>query len=112
MKYPVYPQMKDSGIEWLGKIPEHWEQIKVKYSTYVKGRIGWHGLTSDEYLDEGPYLITGTDFNEGNINWDSCHHISEERYNEDPYIQLKNNDLLITKDGTIGKTAIVHDMPG
>lgn len=104
-------KMENSGIEWIRKIPEHWDKTKIKYTSYVKGRIGWQGLRSDEFIDEGPYLVTGTDFQDGIINWDSCYHISEERYNEAPPIQLKENDLLITKDGTIGKVAIVKNKP-
>src|SRR5690625_1676966 len=104
-------KMKDSGIEWIGEIPEHWETTKIKYTTYVKGRIGWQGLRSDEFIDVGPHLVTGTDFQEGNVNWSTCYRISEERYEEAPEIQLKNEDLLITKDGTIGKTAIVKNKP-
>ncbi len=106
-----YPKYKDSGIEWLGKIPEHWTKKKIKHTTYVKGRIGWQGLKSDEFIDEGPYLITGTDFLNGKINWESCYHISKQRYDEDTYIQLRENDLLITKDGTIGKVAVVDKLP-
>lgn len=104
-------KMKDSGVEWIGEIPEHWEVTKIKYTTYVKGRIGWQGLKSDEFIDEGPFLVTGTDFLQGYVNWDTCYHISEKRYNEAPPIQLQENDLLITKDGTIGKLAIVKEMP-
>ncbi|KAF2425598.1 restriction endonuclease subunit S [Bacillus subtilis] len=104
-------KMKDTGVEWIGGIPEHWEVTKIKYTTYVKGRIGWQGLKSDEFIDEGPFLVTGTDFIQGYINWETCYHISEERYNEAPPIQLQENDLLITKDGTIGKLAIVKEMP-
>lgn len=103
--------MKDSKIEWVGKIPESWDITKIKYNTYVKGRIGWQGLKSDEFIDEGAYLVTGTDLIDGTISWDSCYHIGNERYNEAPEIQLRNGDLLITKDGTIGKVAIVKDMP-
>jgi len=104
-------KMKDSGIEWIGEVPEHWNTTKIKYTTYVKGRIGWQGLRSDEFTDVGPHLVTGTDFQDGFINWSTCHRISEERYEEAPEIQLKNNDLLVTKDGTIGKVAIVKDKP-
>ncbi|AKB67592.1 restriction endonuclease subunit S [Methanosarcina mazei] len=102
-----YPEYKDSGVEWIGEIPNEWKVRKIKHTTYVKGRIGWQGLKSDEFLDEGPFLVTGTDFINGSVNWKSCYHVNEERYNEDPYIQLKENDLLITKDGTIGKVALV-----
>lgn len=104
-------KMKDSGVEWIGEIPEHWKINKIKYNTYVKGRIGWQGLRSDEFIDEGPHLVTGTDFVNGIVNWCTCYHISEKRYNEAPAIQLNENDLLITKDGTIGKVAIVRSKP-
>lgn len=74
--------MKDSRIKWIGNIPDTWNVIKVKYNCSLKGRIGWQGLTTDEYIDEGPFLITGTDFNvnDGVINWESCVHVSEWRY--------------------------------
>lgn len=104
--------MKDSGIKWIGSIPDTWNVIKVKYNCSLKGRIGWQGLTTDEYIEEGPFLITGTDFNvnDGVINWESCVHVSEWRYDQAPEIQVHNGDLLITKDGTVGKVAIVTNM--
>ncbi len=105
-------QMKDSGIEWIGKIPEGWKNItKIKYECNLNGRIGWQGLTSSEYIDEGPFLITGVDFCNGAIDWNSCAHVSEWRYNQAPDIFIKDDDLLITKDGTVGKVAIVSNAP-
>lgn len=101
---------KDSGIEWIGEIPNEWDVNKIKYTSTLHGRIGWQGLTSEEYIDEGPYLITGTDFQNGEIDWDSCVHISEERWAQADKIQIKDGDLLITKDGTVGKTAIVTNL--
>lgn len=103
--------MKDSGIEWIGEIPEHWNIDKIKRITYVKGRIGWQGLKTSEFIETGPYLITGTDFEDGIINWNTCVHITEARYDEANYIQVQEGDLLITKDGTVGKLAIVTNMP-
>src|SRR4051794_39826898 len=102
-----YHRMKDSGIEWIGEIPEHWYINKIKYSSYVKGRIGWQGLRSEEFVDDGPYLVTGTDFEDGKVNWDRCYHVLKWRYDQDPYIQIKKGDLLVTKDGTIGKLAYI-----
>lgn len=104
-------EMKDSGIEWIGEIPSDWRVLKLKYASWLKGRIGWQGLRADEFTDDGPYLITGTDFCNGKINWDSCVHISEERYKEAPEIHIKENDMLITKDGTIGKVAVAQYCP-
>ena len=77
----------------------------------LRARIGWQGLRSDEFKTEGPYLVTGTDFHNGRVNWDDCYHVTEERYAQDKGIQLREHDLLITKDGTIGKTAVVIDCP-
>lgn len=102
--------MKPSGIAWIGDIPESWSIKRVKYLASLKGRIGWQGLTSDEYTDEGPYLITGIDFENGKVNWDNCVHISRERWEEATEIQIQNGDLLITKDGTVGKVAIVSEL--
>ena len=77
----------------------------------LRARIGWQGLRSDEFKTEGPYLVTGTDFDNGRVNWDNCYHVTLERYAQDKGIQLREHDLLITKDGTIGKTAVVTDCP-
>ncbi len=104
-------KLKDSGIEWIGKIPEEWNVIRLKNASWLKGRIGWQGLRAEEFIDEGPFLITGTDFQKGVVNWDTCVHISEQRFNQDKAIQIKENDLLITKDGTIGKLAVVKNCP-
>ena len=60
--------MKETGIIWIGKIPDFWEVWKIGHTTYVKGRIGWQGLTADEFVDEGPYCITGKDFINGKIS--------------------------------------------
>lgn len=100
-------ETKDSGVKWIGTVPADWEINKIKYIAVLKGRIGWQGLTSEEYTDEGAYLITGVDFENGNINWDSCVHVPMHRWEEARDIQIENGDLLITKDGTIGKVAIV-----
>ena len=103
--------MKDSGIEWLGDIPADWSVGRIKYNYYLKGRIGWQGLKADEFIDEGAFLVTGTDFMNGRVNWDTCYHITQERYNEAPEIHVQEKDLLITKDGTVGKVAYIDSKP-
>lgn len=103
--------MRNSGIEWIGDVPAHWEFKRLKYTSTLAGRIGWQGLTSEEYLTEGVHLVTGTDFKEGRIDWDSCVRVSEARWAEATQVQLREGDLLITKDGTVGKVAICRNMP-
>jgi len=77
----------------------------------IKARIGWQGLKKSEYLNFGDYcLVSGTDFDNGFINWETCSYVNEWRYNQDANIQLQNGDVLVTKDGTIGKVAFVKGM--
>ena len=65
-------------------------------------------MKSDEFKEESyAYLVTGQDFVGADIIWKKCYQIDKERYDEDPFIQLENGDLLVTKDGTIGKVAKV-----
>jgi len=105
-------EFKDSGVEWLGKIPKWWKLSKLKYDSYIKARVGWHGLKSEELLSEGDaYVVTGSDFLGDTIDWDNCRKCSLKRYKQDKYIQLKDNDLLVTKDGTIGKIIKVNKLP-
>jgi len=92
-------------------LPSEWKIKSIKSSSYLKGRIGWQGLTTEEYLDEGNYyLVTGTDFKDGRVDWPTCVYIDKERYDKDPNIKLRENDILITKDGTIGKIALIKKL--
>lgn len=86
-------------------------KYKIEDCFSLRARIGWQGLRAEEFTDHGPYLVTGTDFVNGKIDWDTCYHVDEYRFKQDVGIQLREHDLLITKDGTIGKTAVVQDCP-
>ena len=101
-------QFVSSGIEWIGDVPKHWDINKLFNLCTIKGRIGWKGLRSDEFKQNSyAYLVTGQDFKSADIDWKKCYQIDKERYDEDPYIQLNEGDLLVTKDGSIGKIAKV-----
>ncbi|MBR2408448.1 MAG: restriction endonuclease subunit S [Lachnospiraceae bacterium] len=81
---------------------------KIEDACTLHARIGWQGLTKAEYLDSGDYyLVTGVDFLDGVIDFQNCHYVTKDRYDQDSHIQLQENDVLVTKDGTIGKVAIV-----
>ena len=89
-----------------------WVRLNMAENSTLKARIGWQGLTTAEYLDTGDYLlVTGTDFLEGRIDWTSCCYVAEHRYTQDKNIQLRLQDVLLTKDGTIGKVALVDELP-
>ena len=110
-RLPGFAKFTECKQTELGLIPEDWEVIQIKDNYFLKGRIGWQGLKASEFLDRGPYLVTGTDFENGKVNWDTCYHISEKRYAEDKALHVKEDDLLITKDGTVGKVAYIDQKP-
>ena len=91
---------------------EAWEQRKLSEIATMYARIGWQNLRKNEFLDSGKYLlITGTDFENGEINYSTCHYVEKERYIKDKNIQVENGSILITKDGTLGKVALVRKLP-
>lgn len=93
------------------KIANSWEQRKLSTIATMHARIGWQNLRTSEFLDSGDYyLITGTDFNDGKIDFKTCHFVAKERYAQDKNIQIKNGSILITKDGTLGKVAYVEGL--
>ncbi len=96
----------------LGEIPEEWKIGSILENSTLKGRIGWQGLTTAEYRQHGEYyLVTGTDFKDGRIDWQNCVYIDKERFDQDENIQLRKDDVLVTKDGTIGKIAFIDTLP-
>lgn len=111
-RLPGYEKNRESvQTEW-GAIPKDWKTLSIGKCCSIKARIGWQGLKKSEYQSSGEYvLVTGTDFLNGRIDWKSCVYVSKKRYEQDSNIQIVKHDILITKDGTIGKVAFLDDVP-
>lgn len=104
--------IKQGAMQELLKPKEDWDVKKLGEEATLKARIGWQGLTTAEYRKSGDYfLITGTEFKNGFIDWENCFFVEEERYKQDKNIQIKEHDVLVTKDGTIGKVALIKSVP-
>ena len=102
--------IKPKKLHILVYSTNEWEQRKLGEQMYIKSRIGWQALTRDEYLETGDYyLITGTDIDENShtVDLKRCFYVSKERYEMDDKIQVREGDIIVTKDGTIGKVAMV-----
>lgn len=100
-----------TGCKRLPGFTGEWKEINLSKKSKIKARIGWQGLKKAEYLDSGySFLITGTDFVNGYIDWHGCHFVTKDRYDQDTNIQVTNGDVLLTKDGTIGKVALVDGL--
>ena len=87
------------------------DTVKIGEYLYIKGRIGWKGLKKNEYLDTSSYrIINGESLTDDGIDWNKAGFISKERYEESPEIMLQPGDILISKDGTIGKIGYVDEL--
>ncbi len=106
--------MKDSGVEWLGEIPEHWRISKIKYIAEVKGRIGFKGYAVSDIVSsdvEGRAIVLGgTNITKnGTISFNKLTYLSQEKYIESPEIMLFGGEILITKVGAgVGENAIYN----
>ena len=102
-----------TGRKRLPGFSGQWMDFRMLDHAELKARIGWQGLTTEEYLSIGDfYLVTGTDFVGGRIDWSNCSFVDHSRFIQDSNIQLRPSDVLLTKDGTIGKVAFVDSPPG
>lgn len=105
--------MKDSGIEWLGDVPEQWDVSRLGYESWVRARLGWKGLKASEYVDDG-FAFLSTPNIKGNkeIDFENVNFISQERFDESPEIKLRVGDVLLAKDGsTLGIVNYVKELP-
>ncbi|PMC60315.1 restriction endonuclease subunit S [Finegoldia magna] len=101
-------EMKDSGIEWIGEIPKHWNLITIKY---IAKKITDGAHIAPDTSDEIYNFVSVVDIdNNGNIDFENCLKITEAQYK-----YLKRNgckvnidDILISKDGTVGKTVYIN----
>ena len=107
-----YEKYKDSEIEWLGEIPEHWEVRRVKdilknaKHSIKTGPFGSQ-LKGNDLLDKGDFCVytqrnvLDNDFNQFK------YFVSKSKANQLASFSVKPKDILITTRGTIGKAAIV-----
>lgn len=108
-----YSDYKDSGVEWIGEIPSHWDVKKIKHIASIFGRIGFRGYTVEDIVDEGEGAITLSPSNILNqkIVLDKLTYLSWQKYNESPEIKIYNDDVVFVKTGsTVGKVAHIENL--
>lgn len=104
-----YDEYKDSGIEWIGEIPSHWNMQKLDNIFDV--RDGTHD--SPQYFDKSKNtfpFITSKNIKNGKIDFSECKYISSEDYQS--IIKRSNvevGDILMPMIGTIGNPVISKD---
>lgn len=97
---------KDSGIEWLGEIPEHWEVKKVKRLGVIRYGLG----EPPEYVDDGLSFIRATDIQRGKIDLEKVRKVRREDipWSRRPLLSL--HEILVVRSGAYtGDSAIVNE---
>jgi len=97
--------MKDSGVEWIGQIPEHWVILPLtKYST----RVDYRGKTPEK-VEEGRLLVTTRNIKNGILDYEiSKEYIKESQYKEVMSRGIpKKGDILFTMEAPLGHSAVV-----
>lgn len=97
-----YDNYKDSGVEWIGEIPEHWETIK--FNLCVKIRHG-HQFMNYDFTEDGVKIVKITQLHKnGYLDLSNCSFVKTERVKEFNSILIKEKDILMClTGGTIGK---------
>lgn len=107
-------KMKDSGVEWIGEVPEGWEVKKLKHVCKAFGRIGFRGYSTTDLVDEdeGCITLSPSNMRGGRMQYDKCTYLSWEKYEESPEIKIFDGDILFVKTGsTYGKCSLVENLP-
>jgi type I restriction enzyme, S subunit len=105
-KYQGYERYKESEVEWLGEIPEHWEVLQVKRITQAH-KQGFY--TNQSYVDEGVKLARITDIDDfANVFFEKMPFVEIDLKDEKAF-EIKDGDFLFARSGTIGRFGIVRE---
>lgn len=108
MRWPAYSEYKESGVQWLGDVPTHWNVNRLRRlsSRVTDGAHISPDLSSDDY----PFVST-VDVKGGMIDFEGCLKTSADsfRYLVRNGCKPFQGDVLFSKDGTVGRTAVVEN---
>lgn len=103
-------KMKDSGVEWIGEIPEEWKTPKLKnVAILTNGDRGKNYPSGNDLVDDGICFFTANNIHEQYLDCSSDKNkfITESRYNILGGAKIKLNDILFCLRGsTAGNAAI------
>lgn len=103
-------KMKDSGVEWIGEIPEHWNETKLKF--VIRYLIDAEHKTVPYELD-GEYLVARTNnIKKGNLILNDAKYTDYKGYEEWTERGIpEENDVLLTREAPAGEACVVPKEP-
>lgn len=100
-------EMKDSGVEWIGKIPAHWGISRIrKTAEFYNGDRTSRYPKPDDFVSTGISFINSTNLNSDTLDISTCKFITEEKYNSLSGAKLQPNDIVFCLRGSVGKCSI------
>lgn len=103
-KYQRYPKYKDSGVEWLGEIPEHWCRLPLKHATKIRYGIG----EPPSYEVQGTPLIRATNIRSGTISEVNLVCVNPANIPVNRVVWLAEGDIIVVRSGaTTGDSSII-----
>jgi type I restriction enzyme S subunit len=108
-----YDSYKDSGIEWIGNIPKHWDESKIKYLSKEPNSLFIDGdwIESKVIIEEGIRYITTGNIKVGYYSEQGAGFISEETFAELNCTEVFEGDLVISRlNNPIGRACIIPNL--
>ena len=106
MSFPRYPKYKDSGVEWLGDVPEHWETRQIKRVATIRYGIG----EPPKYHDEGTPLIRATNVHAGKLFPEGMVFVDPTEIPAQRIVWLQAGDIIVVRSGAYtGDSAIIPE---
>jgi len=102
-------EMKDSGVEWIGEIPKHWEVTKLKHiANIIDGDRGSNYPNENETVDHGILFLSSNNIKDQKLNLTNQRFITVKKFESLGRGKLEKNDLIITVRGSIGNCCIFN----
>ncbi|EPJ8737657.1 restriction endonuclease subunit S [Acinetobacter nematophilus] len=99
--------MKDSGVEWLGKVPEHWAVSKLSYVAHgFNGDRGSNYPSGQDFVDEGIPFISSSELIHSKVDPVYASKITKEKYNSLGGLKIKVGDIIYCLRGSVGKNGL------
>ncbi|MFZ4202632.1 MULTISPECIES: restriction endonuclease subunit S [Lysinibacillus] len=96
-------KMKDSGVQWIGEIPEHWEVKKLKHlGKFVSG----YAFPSNAFISDGTKVMKINNIQTMNLDWSDISYVANDWLERFKQYQLKRGDLVIALTRPIISTGI------
>ena len=101
--YKPYPAYKDSGVEWLGQMPRHWQVKKVSHVSAVIDPQPDHRAPALSEGDGFPYVGIRDINSDGSVNFSTARKVNEDAIiKQESSFRLNENDIIFCKVGTLG----------